>query len=179
VNEAPGDRCLFLFGVRKFSCLRVIESIQLLETIDSTVTKIKTMRNLFVATLIATAVLSQATAQLPAPVKRTPIVKHNISPDKNVTSVSVVRIDYRPGQRTGRHIHPMPVIGYVLEGSFVVKIAGGKQIHYTAGQSIYEPADTIIEQFDNDSSTNLAVLIAHYLAGPGQTELVRILPDHE
>ncbi len=137
------------------------------------------MRNLFVAILVTAIALSQATAQMPAPVKRTPIVKRNISPDKNVTSVSVVRIDYEPAQRTGRHIHPMPVVGYVLEGSFVVKIAGGKQIHYTAGQSIYEPADTIIEEFDNDSSTEPAMLIAHYLAGPGQTELVRILPDEK
>jgi quercetin dioxygenase-like cupin family protein len=137
------------------------------------------MRNLFVTILFTATALSQATAQMPPPVKRTPIVKHNISPDKNVTSVSVVRIDYEPAQHTGRHIHPMPVVGYVLEGSFVVKIAGGEPIHYTAGQSIYEPADTIIEQFDNDSSTKPAVLIAHYLAGPGQTELVRILPDQK
>jgi len=136
------------------------------------------MRKLLFVILIAVAILFQAAAQLPPPVKRTPIVKHNISPDKNVTSVSVVRIDYQPAQRTGRHLHPMPVVGYVLEGSFVVKIAG-KEAHYAAGKSIYEPADTIIEQFDNDSPTKPAVLIAHYLAGPGQTELVRILPDHE
>ena len=109
---------------------------------------------------MAAPLLFQATAQMPPPLKRTPIVKHNISPDKNVTSVSVVRIDYQPAQRTGRHLHPMPVIGYVLEGSFVVKISGGKEVHYTVGQSIYEPADTIIEQFDNDSSTKPAVLIA-------------------
>jgi quercetin dioxygenase-like cupin family protein len=137
------------------------------------------MKNLFAAMLITAAVLSQSTAQMPPPVKRTPIVKHNISPEKNVTSVSVVRIDYEPAQRTGRHIHPMPVMGYVLEGSFIVKIAGGEPKHYTVGQSIYEPADTIIEQFDNDSSTKPAVLIAHYLAGPGQNELVRILPDQK
>jgi quercetin dioxygenase-like cupin family protein len=136
------------------------------------------MKNFYVAIFVAT-VLAHAVAQLPPPVKRTPIAKHNISPDKNVTSVSVVRIDYQPAQRTGRHIHPMPVVGYVLEGSFVVKIAGGKETHYTVGQSIYEPADTIVEQFDNDSPTKPAVLIAHYLAAPGQTELVRILPDHE
>ena len=135
------------------------------------------MKNLFVAILITAAVSSPA--QMPPPVKRTPIAKHNISPEKTVASVSVVRINYEPAQRTGRHIHPMPVVGYVLEGSFVVKIAGGGQVHYQAGQSIYEPADTIIEQFDNDSSTQPAVLIAHYLAGPGQTELVRILPDQK
>jgi len=135
------------------------------------------MKNLFATILITAALLS--TAQMPPPVKRTPIVKHNISPEKNVTSVSVVRIDYEPAQRTGRHLHPMPVVGYVLEGSFVVKVAGGEPIHYRAGQSIYEPGDTIIEQFDNDSSTKPAVLIAHYLAGSEQTELVRILPDQK
>lgn len=134
------------------------------------------MKNSAAALLLVT-LLAQAAAQMPGPVKRTPIVKHSISPDKNVSSVSVVRIDYQPSQRTGRHIHPMPVVGYVLEGSFVVKIAGGEETHYAAGQSIYEPADTIIERFDNDSATKPAVLIGHYLAGPGQTELVRILPD--
>ena len=137
----------------------------------------RAMKNLFVAILITVAALSAA--QMPPPVKRTPIAKHNISPEKIVASVSAVRIDYERAQRTGRHIHPMPVVGYVLEGSFVVKIAGGEPVHYKAGQSIYEPADTIIEQFDNDSSTEPAVLIANYLAGPGQTELVRILPDQK
>ena len=137
------------------------------------------MRNSSAVILIAAAVLVQAAPQVPPPVKRTPITQHRISPDKNVISVSVVRIDYQPAQRTGRHIHPMPVVGYVLEGSFVVKVSGGSETHYGVGQSIYEPADTVIERFDNDSQTKPAVLIGHYLAGPGQTELVRILPDHE
>ena len=127
--------------------------------------------------LLAAVVWAQAAPQIPPPVKRTPIVKHDIAPAKSVSSVSVVRIDYHPAQRTGRHIHPMPVVGYVLEGSFVVKVTGGAETHYVAGQSIYEPADTVIERFDNDSPTKPAVLIAHYLAGPGQNELVRILPD--
>jgi quercetin dioxygenase-like cupin family protein len=131
------------------------------------------------AILICLALLMPVDAQMPPPLKRTPIVKHAIAPDKTVTSVSVVRIDYLPGQRTGRHIHAMPVIGYVQEGGFVVKVAGGAETHYTQGQSIYEPADTIIERFDNDSATQPAVLIGHYLAGPGQTELVKILPDQK
>jgi quercetin dioxygenase-like cupin family protein len=137
------------------------------------------LRNLFAAILISAALLVQSAAQTPPPLKRTPIAKHAISPDKNVTSVSVVRIDYKPGQRTGRHLHPMPVIGYVQEGSFVVKVTGGAEAHYTEGQSIYEPADTVIERFDNDSATKPAVLIGHYLAGPGQAELVKILPDQK
>jgi quercetin dioxygenase-like cupin family protein len=137
------------------------------------------LRNLFPAIFVSAAFLSEAVAQMPPPLKRTPIARHAVSPAKNVTSVSVVRIDYKPAQRTGRHLHPMPVIGYVQEGSFVVRIAGGAETHYTEGQSIFEPADTVIERFDNDSATKPAVLIGHYLAGPGQTELVKILPDEK
>ena len=137
------------------------------------------MRNLFAIALISAVGLAQSAAQTPPPLKRTPLAKHSISPDKTVTSVSVVRINYEPAQRTGRHIHPMPVVGYVQEGSFVVKLTGGAETRYTEGQSIYEPADTVIERFDNDSATQPAILIAHYLAGPGQTELVRILPDQK
>jgi quercetin dioxygenase-like cupin family protein len=137
------------------------------------------MRNLSTALLMAATMLAQTAPQLPPPLKRTPIAQHHISPDKNVTSVSVVRIDYKPAQRTGRHIHPMPVIGYVLEGSFVVKVSGDAETHYSIGESIYEPAETVIERFDNDSPTKPAVLVAHYLSGPGQTELVRILPDQK
>lgn len=137
------------------------------------------MKILLAVLLVSATILVRSAAQTPPPLKRTPITQHHISPDKKVTSVSVVRIDYKPAQRTGRHIHPMPVIGYVLEGSFVVKISGGAETHYTVGQSIYEPADTLIERFDNDSAVKPAVLIGHYLAGAGQTELVRILPDKE
>jgi len=139
----------------------------------------ETMNNLLAAILISAILLAPSGAQTPPPLKRTPITQHHISPAKNVASISVVRIDYKPAQRTGRHIHPMPVIGYVLEGSFVVKISGRAETHYPVGQSLYEPADTLIERFDNDSAMKPAVLIGHYLAGAGQTELVRILPDKE
>ena len=49
--------------------------------------------------------------------------------------------------------------------------------HYTAGQSIYEPADTVIERYDNASDSKPAVLIANYLAGQGQTEVIKFLPN--
>jgi hypothetical protein len=43
---------------------------------------------------------------------------------------------------------------------------------------IYEPADTIIDRFDNESSTEPAVLIAYYLAGAGAKDktLIKLLP---
>jgi quercetin dioxygenase-like cupin family protein len=35
--------------------------------------------------------------------------------NKNVTSVEVREINFEPGQETGRHRHPCPVLGYIVE----------------------------------------------------------------
>jgi quercetin dioxygenase-like cupin family protein len=129
------------------------------------------MSTLIAASATAAAVL----AQTAAPLRRTPIASHTL-PGVTVDHVPVVRIDYKPGQPTGRHIHAMPVVSYVLEGTFVVKVEGRPEQRVTSGHSILEPANVTIERFDNASKTTPAVLIAHYLAGPGQTELFRLLP---
>lgn len=116
-----------------------------------------------------------SSAQSTVPLQRTPIAIHDIAP-KEVTKVSIVRLDFKAGQTTGRHMHPVPVIGYVLEGDFVVKFENEPEKHYTAGQSIYEPANTVVERYDNASDAKPAVVIASYLAGQGQTELIKLLP---
>jgi quercetin dioxygenase-like cupin family protein len=109
-------------------------------------------------------------------IKRTPILTAEVSPSKTVDHVQVTRLDFKPGQITGRHMHPVPVIGYVESGVFLVKIEGQIQQRYTAGQAIYEPANTTIERYDNESSTEPAVLIAYYLAGAKDQVLIKFLP---
>ncbi|HEY2708222.1 MAG TPA: cupin domain-containing protein [Caulobacteraceae bacterium] len=110
-----------------------------------------------------------------APLKRTPIATHEIAAQQT-TVVSVVRLDFEPGQITGRHLHPMPVIGYVIEGSFVVQVEGEEAQRFGVGQSVCEPAGRVMARFDNASATEPAAAIVHYLAGPGQDELIRFLP---
>ena len=109
------------------------------------------------------------------PLQRTPIASHAL-PGVAVDHIPVVRLDFKPGEATGRHTHPMPVLGYVLEGAFVIKVEGRPEQRVTAGQSVLEPARVVIEQFDNASKTEPAVLIAHYLAGSGDAELIHLLP---
>jgi quercetin dioxygenase-like cupin family protein len=109
-------------------------------------------------------------------IKRTPILTAEVSPSKTVDHVQVTRLDFKPGQITGRHMHPVPVIGYVESGVFLVKIEGQIQQRYTAGQAIYEPANTTIERYDNESSTEPAVLIAYYLAEAKDQVLIKFLP---
>ena len=51
-------------------------------------------------------------------IKRTPILTAEVSPSKTVDHVQVTRLDFKPGQITGRHMHPDPVIGYVTFSIF-------------------------------------------------------------
>jgi quercetin dioxygenase-like cupin family protein len=56
-------------------------------------------------------------------------------------------------------MHPVPVVGYVESGVFIIQVEGQPQQRYTAGEAIYEPANTTIEHYDNESSTEPAVLV--------------------
>jgi len=134
-------------------------------------------RNLIVALMApilgATSLTSPQTTN---EIKRTPIATAELSPNKTVDHVQVTRLDFRPGQITARHMHPVPVVGYVESGVFIVQEEGQPQRRYTAGEAIYEPANMPIEHYDNESSTEPAVLIAYYLAGTEDTVLIKFLP---
>jgi len=131
------------------------------------------MRNIFTAGLI---LASLAAAQAQPVIKRTPLASHALTPPKPVSHVEVVRLDFLPGMVTPLHQHPVPVIGYVEQGAFDVQIEGQPLHRYKAGDSILEPANTRIAHFDNVSKTEPAVLIATYLAGPGDKSLITLLP---
>src|ERR1035438_476561 len=122
-------------------------------------------RNLIIVFLVSILGGTALTRSQTAPeVKRTPILTAEVLPSQTVDHMQVTRLDFKPGQITGRHMHPVPVVGYVEFGVFLVKVEGQPQQRYSAGQAIYEPANTAIERYDNESSTEPAVLIAYYLA---------------
>ena len=136
------------------------------------------MRRILTIALV-TSILGATTLTRPqttTEIKRTPITTAELSPSKTVDHVQVTRLDFRPRQITGRHMHPVPVVGYVESGVFIVQVEGQPQRRYTAGEAIYEPANTPIERYDNESPTEPAVLIAYYLGGVDDTVLIKFLP---
>jgi quercetin dioxygenase-like cupin family protein len=136
-------------------------------------------RDLTVALVVSVlGAASLARPQTTTEIKRTPITTAELAPSKTVDHVQVTRLDFLPGQITGRHMHPVPVVGYVESGVFIVQVEGQPQRRYTAGEAIYEPENTPIERYDNESSTEPAVLIAYYLAGAEDKVLIRFLPPN-
>jgi hypothetical protein len=50
---------------------------------------------------------------------------------RTVTRVDVREIAFEPGQATGRHKHPCPVISYIAEGTALVQEDGGRFERFT------------------------------------------------
>jgi len=95
---------------------------------------------------------------------------------QTVALVDVREIVFQPGQMTGLHRHPCPVISYIVEGTIKFQIRGGEMQTIHAGQVCYEPADTVIEHFDNASDHAPARFIPYYLLNE-QKELIEMLPQ--
>jgi quercetin dioxygenase-like cupin family protein len=63
--------------------------------------------------------------------------------------VDVRSIRFEPGQATGVHSHPCPVIAYIAEGAAIVQVDGEPEQRVEAGGAVYEPAGLTIKRFDN------------------------------
>jgi quercetin dioxygenase-like cupin family protein len=106
---------------------------------------------------------------------RKPLPDASIAPDKNVHLAKMVSIAFRPGQKTGVHIHPIPVIGYVVQGTIVFQIDGQPAKTLTAGSAFAEPANAKILVFDNASTQEPASFVACYLMGADDRELIKMV----
>lgn len=97
---------------------------------------------------------------------RKPLLSADIG-DRRVRIVEVREITFEPGQVTGRHKHPCPVISYIAEGTAREQQLCRKRVNlckaYVPVNQFIEPADAVIARFDNASSTERMKFIAHYL----------------
>jgi quercetin dioxygenase-like cupin family protein len=77
--------------------------------------------------------------------------------------VTLVEVNYGPGESSAAHSHPCPVIGYVAAGSLRTQVRGENETVYTAGESFYEPANGVHVVSANASQTEPAKLIAYFV----------------
>ncbi|SMX36789.1 cupin domain-containing protein [Maliponia aquimaris] len=109
-------------------------------------------------------VLAQQTTAAPAEtIKRTPLQKFAV-PDSNYGTV-IGLAEIVPDVLIGRHSHPGPESGYVIEGSFTLLIDGEAPRDLVAGDSYLVPAGVI---HDARSGAQGAKVIATYVIENGQ-----------
>jgi quercetin dioxygenase-like cupin family protein len=59
-------------------------------------------------------------------------------PRHGTPEVTTMIVTIPPGGATLLHKHPVPIVGYILEGQLEVRAAGGKVNRYKAGDSFVE-----------------------------------------
>jgi len=104
---------------------------------------------------------------------RRPLLSADLN-NKNVTRVDVREIVFEPGQQTGLHKHPCPVLGYIAEGEAVLEVQGEPTQKLPTGSAFYEPAGKVIARFDNASPCERLRFICYYLL-EGKQELIEML----
>ena len=105
--------------------------------------------------------------------KVTPIMSKDLT-DIPGREVLMITVEYAPGGADPIHIHNAYGFVYVLEGSVVMQVKGGKQVTLSPGQSWYEGPDDVHVVGRNASSTKPAKFLVFLLKGKGAPVLVPV-----
>src|SRR6266700_4737105 len=119
---------------------------------------------LLLASLIAGTLIAQD-AQV------TPVMSKDLAdiPGKEGLMITVV---YPPGSSDPVHRHNAHGFIYVLEGSIVMQVKGGKEVTLTPGQSFYEGPDDVHVVGRNASQTKPAKFVVFFVKDKGAPVLV-------
>src|SRR5262249_23341106 len=105
--------------------------------------------------------------------KVTQLMSKNLSeiPGKEVVMISV---EYPPGASDPIHRHNASAFVYVLEGSIVMQVKGGKQVTLAPGETFYEGPDDVHIVGRNASKTKPAKFVVLLIKDPGTPVLVPV-----
>ena len=84
----------------------------------------------------------------------------------------MIAVEYPPGSSDPVHRHNAYAFVYVLEGSIVMQVRGGKEVTLTAGQTFYEGPNDVHVVGRNASKTKPARFIAFFVKDKGAPILV-------
>jgi quercetin dioxygenase-like cupin family protein len=103
--------------------------------------------------------------------KVTPLMSKDLA-DYPGKEVLMITVEHAPGVASAIHRHNAHAFVYVLEGSVVMQLKGGKQVTLTPGQSFYEGPDDVHLVDRNASSTKPAKFLVVLIKNKGAPALV-------
>ena len=86
----------------------------------------------------------------------------------------MITVEYPPGSSDPVHRHNAQAFVYVLEGSIVMQVKGGKQVTLTPGRTFYEGPDDVHIVGRNASSTKPANFLVLLIKNKGAPVLVPV-----
>jgi quercetin dioxygenase-like cupin family protein len=84
----------------------------------------------------------------------------------------MITVEYPPGSKDAVHRHNAHAFVYVLDGSIVMQVKGGKPVTLTPGQTFYEGPDDVHVVGRNASTTRPARFLVLLLKNQGTPVLV-------
>lgn len=88
--------------------------------------------------------------------------------------VLMITVEYAPGGTDPIHRHNAAAFVYVLEGSIVMQVKGGKEVTLTPGQTFYEGPDDVHIVGRNASKTKPSKFIVFLVKEKGAPVLVPV-----
>jgi quercetin dioxygenase-like cupin family protein len=88
--------------------------------------------------------------------------------------VLMITVEYPPGGSDPVHRHDAHGFIYVLEGSVVMQVKGGKEVTLTPGQSFYEGPEDVHVVGRNAGTTRPAKFLVVLVKGKGAPILVPV-----
>ena len=119
---------------------------------------------LLLVCLISTTLVAQEA-------KVAPLMSKDLTECPGKESV-MITVEYPPGHSDEIHRHNAYAFVYVLEGSVVMQVRGGKEVTLTPGQTFYEGPDDIHLVGRNASKTKPAKFVAFFVKTKGAPILV-------
>lgn len=103
--------------------------------------------------------------------KVTPVMSKDL-PDVAGKEVLMITVEYPPGGKDPIHRHNAHGFIYVLEGTIVMQVKGGKGVTLTPGQTWYEGPEDVHVVGRNASTTKPAKFLVFLLKEKGAPALV-------
>jgi quercetin dioxygenase-like cupin family protein len=121
-----------------------------------------------VAAVLFCLIAGTAMAEEP---KVTPLMSKDLAGDPG-KEVLMITVEHVPGGASAIHRHNAQAFVYVLEGSVVMQLKGGKEITLTPGQTFYEGPDDVHLVDRNASSTEPAKFLVVLIKNKGAPAVV-------
>ena len=95
---------------------------------------------------------------------------------QKVSVVEIKEVNIAEGQAVPKHLHPCPVVGYIVSGTVFFQVEGEERKVLKQGDAFYEPKNKTILHFDNGSKDKPLIFVAFYLKENDEEE-IKIIKD--
>jgi quercetin dioxygenase-like cupin family protein len=132
--------------------------------------KKSTMKRTTISLLLLCLMTSAVTAQEP---NVTPLMSKDLREFSGKEGL-MMTVEYPPGGSDPVHVHNAYAFVYVLEGSVVMQVKGGKEVTLMPGETFYEGPNDVHVVGRNASSTKPAKFVVFLVKDKGAPALIPV-----